>query len=99
MHHAIDLQMPFRGGRTGRRAPTAFLLETHMRVTRLVPLAAVAVFASAAVAGAQAPVHHQKAETQAELQKEAKMTMADARAMALRTVPNARIQAGEIERE
>lgn len=70
-----------------------------MRVTRLIPLAAVAVFASAAVAGAQAPAHRQKAETQADLQKEAKMTMADARAMALRTVPNARIQAGEIERE
>lgn len=70
-----------------------------MRITRLIPLAAVAVFASAAVAGAQAPAHRQKPETQADLQKEAKMTMADARAMALRTVPNAHIKAGEIERE
>jgi uncharacterized membrane protein YkoI len=48
-------------------------------------------------AGAQAA--HKKVETQAQLEKEAKMTMADARAMALKTVPNATIQAGEIERE
>ena len=81
------------------RAPTTIQSETHMRIPRSIPLAAIAMFASAAVAGAQAPAHHPKAETQAELQKEATMTMADARAMALRTVPNARIQAGEIERE
>lgn len=71
-----------------------------MRITRFIPVAAVAALAlTATVAGAQGPGHHKKAETQAELQKEAKMTMADARAMALRTVPNATIQAGEIERE
>ena len=68
-----------------------------MRITRFVPLVALAL--TATVAGAQRPGHQKKAETQAELQKEAKMTMADARAMALRTVPNATIQAGEIERE
>ena len=68
-----------------------------MRITRLIPLAALAL--GAAAAGAQAPKHHRKAETQAELQKEAKMTMADARAMALKEVPGATIQAGEIERE
>ena len=68
-----------------------------MRIIRLIPLATLAF--AAASAGAQGPVHHKKAETQAELQKEAKMTMADARAMALRTVPSATIQAGEIERE
>ncbi len=68
-----------------------------MRFTRFIPLAALAL--TAAVAGAQGPKHHKKTETQAELQKEAKMTMADARAMALKTVPGAAIQAGEIERE
>lgn len=67
-----------------------------MRINRLIPLAALAL--AAAGAGAQ-PAKHHKAETQAELQKEAKMTMADARALALRTVPNSTIQAGEIERE
>ena len=69
-----------------------------MHVTRLIPLAALAL--TATVAGAQKPKHHhKKVETQAELQKEAKMTMADARAMALKEAPGATIQAGEIERE
>ena len=68
-----------------------------MRITRFIPLAALAL--TATVAGAQGTTQHKKAETQAELQKEAHMTMADARAMALRTVPNSTIQAGEIERE
>jgi uncharacterized membrane protein YkoI len=89
-----------------------FFKENRMRLTRYVPLAFLAVTATAAVAGAQqvastqgtaavaqkGPRHH-KTETQADLQKEAKMTMADARALALRTVPNATIQTGEIERE
>src|ERR1035437_7343315 len=81
-----------------------------MHITRLVPLALVAITAAATAgttAGAQqvasatqqGPQRHKKAETQADLQKEAKMTMVEARAMALRTVPNATIQAGEIERE
>jgi uncharacterized membrane protein YkoI len=58
-----------------------------------------------ASAGAQATpktattAPHKKVETQADLQKEAKMTMRDARALAQKTVPSARIQAGEIERE
>ncbi len=68
-----------------------------MRITRIIPLAALAL--TATVAGAQQSTHHQKVETQAELQHEAKMSMADARTMALRTVPGATIQAGEIERE
>lgn len=73
-------------------------LESHiMRITRLLSVAAIAL--TAATAGAQGPGHHKKAETQAELQKEAKMTMADARGKALKTVPGASIQAGEIERE
>jgi uncharacterized membrane protein YkoI len=90
-----------------------FFKENRMRLTRYVPLAFLAVTATAAVAGAQqvastqgtaavahqGPRHHKKTETQADLQKEAKMTMADARALALRTVPNATIQTGEIERE
>ena len=68
-----------------------------MRISRIIPLAALAL--TATVAGAQQPTHHKKVETQAELQKEAKMTMADARTMALKTVPGATIQDGEIERE
>jgi uncharacterized membrane protein YkoI len=69
-----------------------------MRTIRLIPLAALALVAAGAGAQ-QPPAHHKKVETQAELQHEAKITMADARALALRTVPNATIQAGEIERE
>jgi uncharacterized membrane protein YkoI len=65
-----------------------------MRTTALIPLA---LLLAASVAGAQGM--SQKTETQAELQKEAKMTMADARAMAMREVPHAHVQAGEIERE
>jgi uncharacterized membrane protein YkoI len=68
-----------------------------MSITRFISFAAIVL--SAAAAGAQPPAHHQKAETQAALQKEAKMTMTDARALALKTVPGATIQAGEIERE
>ena len=68
-----------------------------MRISRVIPLVALAL--SATVAGAQTPKHHRKVETEAELQKEAKMTMADARAVALKEVPGATIQAGEIERE
>ena len=63
------------------------------------------IVATGASAGAQA-MHkaagtalHKKVETQAQLQKEAKMTMADARAMAQQTVPTGRIASGEIERE
>ena len=68
-----------------------------MRITRFMPLAAVIL--SAATVGAQAAKAPKKVETQAALQKEAKMTMADARALAQKTVPSAKIQAGEIERE
>ena len=79
-----------------------------MRITRLIPLALLAATAAgvtATTASAQQTTaqhttrQHKKTESQADLQKEAKMTMADARAMALRTVPNSTIQAGEIERE
>ena len=68
-----------------------------MRITRLATIALLA--AAATTASAQGPGHHKKHETQAQLEKEAKMTMADARALALKTVPGATIQAGEIERE
>ncbi len=68
-----------------------------MYIKKILPV--VALVLTAAVAGAQQPAHHKKVETQADLQKEAKMTMIDARAMASRTVPGATIQAGEIERE
>ncbi|MEP6989362.1 MAG: hypothetical protein ABJA80_00420 [bacterium] len=68
-----------------------------MHIKRILPVAALVL--TAAVAGAQQPAHHKKVETQAALQKEAKMTMVDARAMAVATVPGATIQTGEIERE
>jgi len=66
-----------------------------MKNLNVATLAFLAVASTSA--GAQAA--HKKVETQAELQKEARMTMADARVMAQKTVPNATIQAGEIERE
>ena len=68
-------------------------------------LAALAfVVATGSAAGAQAAhksatAQHKKVETQADLQKEAKMTMADARALAQKTVPAGKIASGEIERE
>ena len=68
-----------------------------MRIKLFTSFAAIVL--SAGAVGAQAPMHNKKVETQAMLQKEAKMTMADARAMALQTVPGATIQDGEIERE
>ena len=74
-----------------------------MRITRLASLVAFAIATSAVAAGAQQatqhPSHHAKVETQAQLEQEAKITMAQARALATRTVPGAQIQAGEIERE
>jgi uncharacterized membrane protein YkoI len=81
-----------------------------MRTTRLVPLAFAAVTAAAGAAGAQqatptqasapaAAKPHKKHETQAELMKEAKISMDSARALAMKTVPGATIQSGEIERE
>ncbi|MFL5607167.1 MAG: PepSY domain-containing protein [Gemmatimonadaceae bacterium] len=74
-----------------------------MRSTRLASLLAIAIATSAAAAGAQQatqhPKHHAKAETQAQLQHEARISMAQARALAIKTVPGATIQTGEIERE
>jgi uncharacterized membrane protein YkoI len=65
-----------------------------MRSLQLVPILVLAL-----TAGAGAQATHKAHETQADLQKEAKMSMADARAMARREVPGATIAAGEIERE
>jgi uncharacterized membrane protein YkoI len=56
-------------------------------------LAAMAFLVAAVTAS------HMKIETQADLQKEAKMTMADARVLAQKTVPTGKIASGEIERE
>ena len=74
-----------------------------MRTTRFATLVAFAIATSAVAAGAQQatqhPSHHAKVETQAQLEHEAKITMAQARALATKTVPGARIQTGEIERE
>jgi uncharacterized membrane protein YkoI len=66
-----------------------------MRTLRIVPILALTL---ATAAGAQQSTRKAH-ETQADLQKEAKMTMADARAMARREVPGATIASGEIERE
>ena len=68
-----------------------------MRHSAFATLAFLAIAATSA--GAQGTSHPKKEESQAALQKEAKMTMADARALASKTVPGAKIQAGEIERE
>jgi uncharacterized membrane protein YkoI len=84
-----------------------------MRMKHLAPAVALSLAAFTSVSQAQQPApstkvasahtHRRhtvkKAETQADLEKEAKMTMADARALAEKTVPGATIQAGEIERE
>jgi uncharacterized membrane protein YkoI len=74
-----------------------------MRTTRFATLVAFAIATSAVAAGAQQatqhPSHHAKVETQAQLEHEARITMAQARALATSTVPGAKIQAGEIERE
>jgi uncharacterized membrane protein YkoI len=74
-----------------------------MRTTHLASLVVFAIATSAVAAGAQQttqhPRQHAKVETQAQLEHEAKITMTQARALATRTVPGAKIQAGEIERE
>ena len=63
------------------------------------------IVASGAFAGAQEPhqatgtAQHKKVETQAELRKEAKIAMTEARALARKTVPKGKITSSEIERE
>lgn len=71
-----------------------------MRIHHFVAAALITTVASTS-AHAQHPKHHAKAkvESQAALEKEAKVSMAGARALALKTVPGATIEAGEIERE
>lgn len=56
---------------------------------------AVALMASTAALGAQAP----KSQTQAQLRKEAKVSLVTARAAALKEVPNGRVSKSELERE
>jgi uncharacterized membrane protein YkoI len=70
-----------------------------MRIRHILPLTAILCSVLTVSAHAQAAKPKKVVETEAQLQKEARMTMADARALALKTVPNATIQAGEIERE
>jgi uncharacterized membrane protein YkoI len=72
-----------------------------MKSIRFVPVlvAFAALGAGAQQATKSQPPRQAKHETQAALEKEAKLTMAEARALATKTVPNAKIQAGEIERE
>ena len=57
----------------------------------------VVVFMLAATLGAALAV--QAAETQAQLQKEAKISMEKARATALKKVPGGKIESAELERE
>ncbi|MBA3672054.1 MAG: PepSY domain-containing protein [Gemmatimonadaceae bacterium] len=68
-----------------------------MRDVRLIPILALALTATAA--GAQKAAPRTTVESQAMLQKEARLSMADARALARRTVPGASIRTGELERE
>ena len=72
-----------------------------MKSIRFLPvlLAFAAASAGAQQSSTAQPRRQAKHETQAALEKEAKMTMTDARALARKTVPGATIQAGEIERE
>jgi hypothetical protein len=87
-----------RGHRARFHSHVPGIQESSMRITRFATFVFLAVAATSA--GAQGPGHrHKKVETQAELQKQAHVTMADARTLALRTVPNSTVQAGEIERE
>ena len=68
----------------------------HRTFALCVAVGALAVSASTAVAQDKAPAKH---ETQAQLMKEAKVTMAAAKATASKLVPNGRIKSSEIERE
>lgn len=75
-----------------------------MMITRsLAILAAIgAVTLSALPAGAQAKQEKKevaKPETQAQLKKEAKVSLADAKATALKLVPGGKVKSSEIERE
>jgi uncharacterized membrane protein YkoI len=74
--------------------------EEFIMITRRVALLAFAFsVAAAASAGAQKTEKAAKHETQAALEKEAKFSMKDARALAEKTVPGAKIESGELERE
>jgi|SRR5689334_5851740 uncharacterized membrane protein YkoI len=58
-------------------------------------IAAAALMVAAVSVGAQTP----KKETQAQLKKEAKISLTSARATALKEVPNGRVSKSELERE
>ena len=58
-------------------------------------IAAAALLAGAVTLGAQAP----KKETQAQMRKEAKITLTSARATALKEVPNGHVAKSQLERE
>lgn len=62
-------------------------------------VATLAVFAGAAGAQQPAAPTHPVHETQAQLRRAAKISIDSARAVARRTVPNARIASSELERE
>ena len=71
----------------------------HKTIRAALMFVAIAGASAGAQAAHKGAAQHKKVETQAELQKEAKMTMADARALAQKTVPSGKIASGEIERE
>ncbi|HEV7587810.1 MAG TPA: PepSY domain-containing protein [Longimicrobium sp.] len=64
----------------------------------LATLAAAAILSVAAASGAAAQ-HRPAHETQAQLQRQARVTEAQARATALATVPRGQVKSGELERE
>jgi uncharacterized membrane protein YkoI len=72
-----------------------------MRTMRFAALALVAVTAASVASAQQAtkPRHHTKAEAQAQLEKEARIKMPQARALAVKAVRGAWIETGGIERE
>ena len=65
------------------------------------PAASKAAVKTGTTASATTKRHHRtvKKETQADLQKEAKISEADARATALKEVPNGTVKSEELERE
>ena len=74
-----------------------------MILHRLAALGLVVVLSAPAALQAQAtpatPAQKPKHETQAQLQKEAKITLAEATATALKAAPGARVASHELERE
>jgi uncharacterized membrane protein YkoI len=75
------------------------MINTNRLVSLLGTAACTVLLAGAAHAQSAKPAPaHQTAE-EAKMHREAKLTEADARAIAMKEVPNGKIQSGELERE